>query len=125
MNQDDKETSRRFKYDEWKRKGFPTITSDWKLPISHVVSVVFICVYGTILWSNLKSDNKDNHRDMQEIRNSFVSEKQARHWIDEANKTQPVKLPSLPEKPDFSGDSVIASNNLVYWFPKRPRVKND
>jgi hypothetical protein len=72
-----------------------TITLDWNIPISMVISIVGLAIYGTMLFN--KIDRKLD---------AGVTERQVSTWIQDAREANPtVKWPRLPERQQSSGKS--------------------
>lgn len=73
----------------------PTITKDWKVPITIVVSVVSLAIYGTVLYdnTNYKIDRLSEKLDW------CVSTGQFQEFIDNLRDSNPsIKVPRLPDK---------------------------
>lgn len=66
----------------------PTITPEWRVPLTVVGSMVALAVYATIGYANIMAKLGE-----------AVSTRQAQEWIDNAREQNPsVKWPRLPAK---------------------------
>jgi len=70
------------------KEKIPTITPEWRVPLTVVGSMVALAVYATIGYANIMAKLGD-----------AVTTRQAQEWIDNAREQNPsVKWPRLPAK---------------------------